>query len=263
MESGSFVMRRCVIGRVQAVEARSCHVFPRHSHDSYGIGLIVNGAQRSWSGRGAVEAKRGNIITCNPGEVHDGRPVGDYREWKIVYLAPSLVGAVVADIRDGGSADFEFINPVIDRPSQAQVFEAAYRALTGQSPDAGYLQERLILLLAGLLRPAPPSSALTPPGLARAKARIDEDPAAPTTLAELAREAGMSRFQVVRGFARLTGLTPHAYIVQRRLEAARVMIAAGGTLVEAATGFADQSHFSRTFIRRYGVTPGAYAKAMR
>jgi AraC-like DNA-binding protein len=43
------------------------------------------------------------------------------------------------------------------------------------------------------------------------------------------------------------------------------MIAAGATLADAAAacGFADQSHFNRTFIGRYGVTPGTYAKAMR
>ncbi len=37
------------------------------------------------------------------------------------------------------------------------------------------------------------------------------------TLAELAREAGVSRYQLLRGFARSYGLTPHAYMVQRRL----------------------------------------------
>lgn len=265
MDRGSFAMRRCAFQDVQAIEARSRHTFPRHTHDGYGIGLILSGAQRSWSGRGTVEAGAGNIITCNPGEVHDGMPIGDTREWKMLYLAPVLVGAIVADIRAGAPADFEFAEPVIDKHTQIQAFEAAYDALTGRWADAERAQERLILLLAGLLHAKPPSFALVPPGLARAKARIDDDPTAPIALAELAREAGVSRFQVVRGFAKLTGLTPHAYIVQRRLDAARVMIAAGATLANAAAAcaFADQSHFNRSFIDRYGVTPGAYAEAVR
>lgn len=123
----------------------------------------------------------------------------------------------------------------------------------------------MILLLAGLLHNKRPSSALLPPGLARAKARIDDDPTAPIALADLAREAGVSCFQLVRGFAKLTGLTPHACLVQQRLDAARAMIAAGATLANAAAAcsFADQSHFSRTFVGRYGVTPGTYAEAMR
>jgi AraC-like DNA-binding protein len=265
MDRGSFAMRPCAFQDVQAVEARSRHAFPRHTHDSYGIGLIVRGAQRSWSGRGTVEAGRGNIITCNPGEVHDGVPIGDTREWIMLYLAPPLVGAIVADIREGATGDFEFADPVIQKHAQVRAFESAYDAVTARYTDPGCAQERLILLLAGLLHDRPPSSTLVPPELARAKARIDDDPAATITLAELAREAGMSRFQVVRGFAKFIGLTPHAYVVQRRLDAARAMIAAGATLAIAAAdcGFADQSHFNRTFIGRFGVTPGTYAEAVR
>jgi AraC-like DNA-binding protein len=265
MDRGSFAMRPCALAQVEAIEARSNHSFPRHTHDSYGIGLIVSGAQRSWSGRGMVEAGRGDLITCNPGEVHDGAPIGDTRGWKIIYLAPRIVAEIVADIRDGASTDFEFVDPVIQRRVPAPVFDAFYDALTGRCADAERAQERLVLLLAGLIERRPPLSVPGAPDLARAKARIDDDPTIPITLADLAREAGVSRFQVLRGFAKLTGLTPHAYLVQRRLDAARRMIARGVTLADAATGcgFADQSHLSRAFARRYGVTPGAYAEAMR
>lgn len=143
-------------------------------------------------------------------------------------------------------------DPVIEKHTQVRDFEAAYDAMTGRYADAERAQERLILLLAGLLRDKPPSSVFVPPELARAKARIDDDPAAPITVSELAREAGLSRFQVVRGFAKFMGLTPHAYIVQRRLDAARAMIAANNTRANAAAacGFADQSHFWRSSTRR-------------
>lgn len=211
-----------------------------------------------------VEAGPGSIITCNPGEVHDGRPIGDSRAWRMLYLAPGFVATILADIRDGATADFEFTRPVIENQAQVRAFELAYATTTGACADAERAQERLILLLAGMLhkKPPPPPSASA---LARAKARIDEDPAAPITLAALARDADLSRFQVVRGFAKLTGLTPHSYIVQRRLDAARTMIADGAALANAAVacGFSDQSHFNRMFVRRYGVTPGAYAEAMR
>jgi AraC-like DNA-binding protein len=265
MDRGSFAMRPCAFRDVQAVEARSRHAFPRHTHDGYGIGLIVRGAQRSWSGRGTVEAGPGNIITCNPGEVHDGMPIGAAREWNMLYLPPPFVGAIVTDILEGAPAELEFANPVIDEHTLVRAFQAAYGALTGRRADAGRAHGRLILLLAGLLHERRPLSVPVLPGLARAKACIDDDPTAPIALSDLAREAGASCFQVVRGFAKLTGLTPHAYIVQRRLDAARAMIAAGATLanVAAACGFADQSHFNRTFVGRYGVTPGTYAEAMR
>jgi len=82
--------------------------------------------------------------------------------------------------------------------------------------------------------------------------------------ADLAAVSGLSRFQLVRQFARATGLTPHAYLIQRRIDMARALLARGSTLVDAAaaSGFADQSHMTRLFIRAYGITPGAYAAAL-
>jgi AraC-like DNA-binding protein len=265
MDRGSFTMRRCALPHIRAVEAHSRHSFPRHTHEEYGIGVIVRGAQRSWSGRGQVEAGPGNLITCNPGEVHDGMPIGGARAWKMLYLAPQVVREIVADIREGAEEEFVFVNPVIDTREHARAFLAAYGAMTASDSDAVSAQERVILLLARLLQRQPSAPSLCARELARAKSRIDDDPAAPITLAELAREADMSRFQTVRAFTRLTGLTPHAYILQRRLDVARSMIARGATLADAsaASGFADQSHFNRTFVRRYGLTPGAFADAMR
>lgn len=47
--------------------------FGRHWHAVFGVGLLEDGAQRSASGRGTVDAFAGDVITTNPGEVHDGQ----------------------------------------------------------------------------------------------------------------------------------------------------------------------------------------------
>src|SRR5690606_41474193 len=106
-------------------------------------------------------------------------------------------------------------------------------------------------------RGAPPAAS------ARARALIDDDPAAALSLADLAHASGLSRFQVLRAFARATGLTPHAYQLQRRIGLARRLIAGGAALSEAAAAscFADQSHMTRVVVRQYGITPGIYAGA--
>jgi hypothetical protein len=51
--------------------------FGRHWHDSYGFGFLEHGAQIWRSGRGHVRGYPGDVISINPGEVHDGRPIGD------------------------------------------------------------------------------------------------------------------------------------------------------------------------------------------
>ncbi len=67
MQKDQFKIHRCTIPGVEAVEARTKHAFPRHTHDQFGIGVMMHGAQRSLSGQGVVDAGPGNTITVNPG----------------------------------------------------------------------------------------------------------------------------------------------------------------------------------------------------
>ena len=82
-------------------------------------------------------------------------------------------------------------------------------------------------------------------------------------LTTLAKETGLSRFQVLRTFKRRYGLPPHAYQLAVRLARARQLLADGMAPANVATacGFVDQSHLTRHFRQFLGVTPMAYANA--
>jgi AraC-like DNA-binding protein len=264
MSSGDFHVRSVQGGAITLVDACSDRAFDRHSHDEYGIGIVTGGAQRSWSGRGTVEAKRGNLITVNPGEVHDGRPIGDRRSWSMLYLSVARFGELVRDLSEGRSAGCELHHPVVARPAIARRFIAARDAALGRRADLDP-DEALLGLVGGLVGAPMPRLAQDDPRIVRLRDALDDDPAGPHPLAALAADAGLSRFQTLRAFARLTGLTPHAYAIQRRLERVRRGIASGTALADAAfaAGFADQSHMHRAFTARYGYTPGALAAARR
>ena len=100
---------------------------------------------------------------------------------------------------------------------------------------------RVLARAAGGRRAAAAPSA--PSAIRHARARIDDDPAASLSLADLAAACGLSRYQTLRAFARDTGMTPHAYQVQRRLLLARGWIRAGATLADAAAagGFSTRA----------------------
>jgi len=105
MTKAEFTILRCSAFGVNAVESNPRHVFPRHTHEQYGIGVIQHGAQKSWSGCGLVEAGPGNAITVNPGEVHDGAPIGDAgRSWRMLYFDPPIVAAAMDDMTGGKRA---------------------------------------------------------------------------------------------------------------------------------------------------------------
>jgi AraC-like DNA-binding protein len=84
------------------------------------------------------------------------------------------------------------------------------------------------------------------------------------TIDDLARSTGASRYLVYRAFHAEYGLPPSDYQRQIRLRRARALIAGGTPISEAAsaTGFADQSHLTRWFTRYFGLTPGAYRRAV-
>jgi AraC family transcriptional regulator len=94
-----------------------------------------------------------------------------------------------------------------------------------------------------------------------AVAYIEENFRSKLTLAELARVANLSSFHFDRLFSRIVGLTPRAYILDRRLRfAQRLLSDAEFTVADIASeaGFADQSHFARCFRRAYGKSPQVY-----
>lgn len=268
MTKGEFKILRCGIAGVNAVESNTRHVFPRHTHEQFGIGVIVYGAQKSWSGRGMVEAAPGDTITVNPGEVHDGSPIGDTgRAWRMLYLDPPVVAAAMDDMSEGKTRSYEFRFPVINDPRVATCFQGLFSACTStDEPEALRRQELLLALLPSVMVEQNwfAIKGSIPKAISIARSMIDDRPASPLTLSDLARASGLSKFQLLRGFVRATGLTPHAYLVQRRIEMARHLIARRAGLAEAAlaSGFADQSHMTRIFVRNYGISPGAYARAM-
>ncbi|WP_144575415.1 AraC family transcriptional regulator [Agrobacterium sp. DE0009] len=266
MAQGRFLMPKTILPGVAAVVADSDRSFPRHMHDQFGIGLIHRGAQKSLSGRGVVEAGAGQVITVNPGEVHDGIPLGEGgRAWRMLYLDIDIVQRAIADLSGKDSGTFEFVHPVESRPL-AQRFNAVFSAVTAnERPGETLLSEETLLMLLGdaMEKAANPPVLAMPAIIRRAKNRIDDEPSRPFRLADLAEEAGMSQFRFLRAFARATGLTPHSYLLQRRVHLARHALAKGTPPAEAAfvAGFADQSHLNRVFVRQFGVTPAVYRAA--
>ena len=267
MKSGQFRIYRSRLAGIEAVRAETGHSFPKHTHDQFGIGVIEAGAQRSLSGRGTVQAEAGDVISVNPNEVHDGMPVGESRAWSMLYFDPKLIGDLLRDIGEGRFGTMEFPSPVIRDEEMAGHFRTLFSLLTEDTAENLLLREGLLLsLLAAAMREGAGGlrGDAVLADINRARELIDDDPAAPLTLAELAELCGLSHFRFLRAFTRATGLTPHAYLMQRRIHEARRLIAAGTSLAEAAftSGFSDQSHMTRLFVRNFGVSPGAYAAAM-
>jgi len=97
-------------------------------------------------------------------------------------------------------------------------------------------------------------------GIARVVDYLRTHYAENVALEDLAGVAGMNRFVLLRQFRDQVGVTPHQYLRIRRVVMAKLHLRAGMPLAEIASacGFFDQSHMTREFKRRTGLTPTAF-----
>jgi len=96
----------------------------------------------------------------------------------------------------------------------------------------------------------------------RARRYVEERYADGLRLQQLAEHVSLSPYYFLRVFRAEVGMPPHAYLDSVRVRHAQRLIEAGEPLarVAADVGYSSQSHFTRSFKRIIGATPGQYAR---
>ncbi len=118
--------------------------------------------------------------------------------------------------------------------------------------------------LAGGRRPAAEPSRRDTTRVVDAMLYLDEHSGDAVTLADVAHVAGVSPFHFLRTFRATVGVTPHQYLLQRRLVQAAALLLdtdAPVTAVAYDVGFGDLAHFIRTFGRTFGCSPRAFRRS--
>lgn len=242
------------------------HAYAPHTHDTYVVGTIVAGCETFLIGGSRYYAGPGDLCLIDPGVVHDGEPAEESYAYRIAY--PSI--AYLKDTAEDASCDTpRFADPIVRDPELARDFAEAHRV--AESGDRLERDERLLAVFARLLerhgraRPRRDAAGKQERGpVARALQYLDAQYADAVDLATLAAVAGVPRTRLLRAMKRATGMTPHAWLMDRRVRAARLMLGRGAAPAEVAAscGFCDQSHLNRVFKARIGVAPGAYRAAL-
>jgi AraC-like DNA-binding protein len=95
----------------------------------------------------------------------------------------------------------------------------------------------------------------------RIKNYIDMHAEEPIRLADIARAAGKSAVQTNRIFKHAFGVPPYEYLLERRMDISKILLATRDVPIQAIAyrlHFSDQYHFSKTFRKRVGVPPSQY-----
>jgi AraC family transcriptional regulator len=265
LSSGQFygrAVRHRVVGGLYLVETHYAPGarLPRHSHKHGYFCLVRRGQYREEYGARVRSCGPLTVAFHPPGELHAEQFAGD-ETWSFnievtdSWLArwPDFAARYdwAADSQGGVLAGLalrlhkEFLNDD----------SAALLAIEGLT---------LEILAEGWRRSIPVSGQSPPLWLARVREILDDGFAEPLTLGKLATQAGVHPVHMAAAFRRHYGCTMGQYLRRRRIEfACRQLTTSTTTLDEIAltAGFADQSHFSRTFKRLTGLTPAAYRQA--
>ncbi|MFC6081589.1 AraC family transcriptional regulator [Sphaerisporangium aureirubrum] len=246
------------------------HVYHRHSHETYSFGFTEQGVQ-TFTCRGARHrSAAGMVMVFNPDDPHDGHAADEIGfTYRMVHVGPDLVADVLGEAADGArrAALPLFTEPVVRDIGLARDLRRLHEALVGGATTLRR-DELLDEVVAAVARSGAgarvtaraPETA--PARLVREALHYSDDLG--ISAAELAAVAGRSRFAVYRSFQAAYGMAPSDYQRQLRLRTARRLLDEGHPLAEIAamTGFTDQSHLTRWFTRYFGITPGAYRRAI-
>jgi len=244
------------------------HTFCRHTHETYAIGVIEQGAEAFDCRGNHFVAPAGSIALINPGEVHTGHAADQATGWtyRMLYPDVSLLQRAASELGQQQAIPY-FSNPVIQDRPLAQRIVKLHVALEGNSRLEQ--DSRLLWTMAQLIvRHASNRPALAPIGklsqpLQQVRDYLEAHYAENLSLDQLATVANLSRFYLIRAFRNQVGMPPHSYLNQVRLAQAKRLLAVGQPISDVAqqTGFADQSHLTRQFKRMLGVTPGQFSRS--
>jgi AraC-like DNA-binding protein len=201
--------------------------------------------------------------------VHTGERATEHGwAYRAFYPAAEWMRRLASDIA-GREVDVPWLpDDSIKDPELAARLAHAHRMLEAGSDmlaAESALTAAFALLITRHARARPQPRALRSDGarVAAMQARLAEDLTAPLTLTQLAEAVGLSSFHAARLFSAGVGMPPHAWRNQLRLSRALGLLRQGMTVadVAAASGFTDQSHFTRHFKRAYGAAPGRWQAA--
>ena len=238
------------------------HAYPPHVHDVWTLFIVDDGAIRYDLHREHRSALPSMVSILPPHVVHDGRAAteGGFRE-RVLYLEEDVVGP-------------DLIGPAVDRPvirdarlrqRVSALHDALCCAVEGLRAETilGEVSEQIRLSFGGRPAAGPEMAAGTMADELRAY--LDARRFEPVTIAAAATEIGAGPTHLARAFSTTFGISPHAYVLGRRLETARDRILRGQPLADVAAevGFYDQAHLARHFRTYFGIPPGRFARSGR
>lgn len=237
-----------------------------HSHTHWSLGAITAGESTFRYRDDYYRIDAGSLVLMNPNWVHACNPI-DNRPWSYLMLYVDTEWLTNLRYEAGllGAPRWQDIATAVIREREcyagycrmtACLMDPQRDLLDKQTEVVEYLSALMHALDGQSAQPLPKAPAI----LRELAAYLDEHAVEELSLDELCERTGYSPGHLIRAFKQHFGFTPHAYLINRRIQLGQHELKGGTPIAEAAlnVGFSDQPHFQRTFKRLVAATPNQY-----
>ncbi|QCY12632.1 AraC family transcriptional regulator [Pseudomonas sp. MPC6] len=239
--------------------------YTRHAHEHFSIGAITAGCSTYLHEQSAFQVSAGTVVLMNPGDVHACNPI-DNQPWSYLMLYVDTPWLTDLQHQLGFSHDLAFRRFSVTHDRDAQLFTGLtglYDVLVDDQQDVLRKHSTAVEFFTEvqlLLNPVDPPLREPNFKLERAADYIRDNCTQMLKLEDICAAAKLSPSYLIRAFKQHYGMTPHAFLVNRRIQFARDRLRSGKLIADVAleAGFADQAHFQRAFKQHLAATPGQY-----
>ena len=239
--------------------------YARHAHETFSIGAVTGGESIYENGRVRQRVGRGTVVLMNPQDVHACNPLGDEPwSYRMLHLDTEWLTSLQHELGFSEGHSFRAFSTAANwQPELYAGLNRLYTTLTDELADTLQKHSSVIEFFDDAhrwLNRAPTQARDPNHKLGRAAEYIREHRTRSLSLDEICAAAQLSASYLIRAFKARYGMTPHAYLINCRIEFSRVQLKRGRPIAEVAAdaGFADQAHLHRAFRHLVAATPGQY-----
>ncbi len=240
----------------------------RHVHALFCLTIVEDGVRICQSKKGKEYLTPGIVFVSNQGEAHSGSvPEGQSCSCRSLRLDPERLRLLLAGLGYPAPEGINLVRPLLNDRKLFHLIGQYHRA-AGQTSFALNLEDGLLEIVRHLLEyHASPKIYPLDRGKEAARMRLvcaylHECFAENVSIQKVSALVGLSPYYLSRIFEKEMGVPLHVYQLDIRLTKAAQMLAAGQRIADVAleTGFFDQSHFHKAFLRKFGITPKQYKR---
>ena len=235
--------------------------YKEHIHETFSIGVNINGRSLYTNKNKEFEFKAGKIAIINPLSVHSCNSLENFHhEYFMMYLDKNWCYELQNSLNEKVKEFKPFSKEILEEKKLYEEFVFLCEKLFSED---FYLEKecaiinffkKLFLIDLDTLNDKNP---LEKQDIEDIINYFEKNFSENITLKELEEEFGLNSFYIIRLFNEKIGLSPHQFLLNLKINKSKELLRSGYSIVDTALecGFTDQSHFHRNFVSIVATTP--------